>query len=169
MVYDFGLNRRAAGRKENWRGARISVSGYETCSECYMYLSSWPNHNPCMPRIPIRPFPFPPRCPPPPPTSLQQQWRPSASLYSLNCRGFYTIPRVPECLSLRPNWLPQPPYTQASVPPPPPPGTKGGSNTCLRVRGWGEPIRTTEECVELQHFSLLYGKLIHLKNHIQLM
>jgi hypothetical protein len=28
----------------------------------------------------------------------------------------YTIPRVPECLSLRPNWLPAPSLPQASSP-----------------------------------------------------
>jgi hypothetical protein len=42
----------------------------------------------------------------------------------------------------RPNWLPRRLSPQASVSPP---GTKRGSNTRLRVRGRGEPIRTTGE------------------------
>ncbi len=50
----------------------------------------------------------------------------------------YTIPIVPECLSLRPNWLPTTaPLPQASVSPPP--------NTSLRVGGRWEPIWTTGE------------------------
>jgi hypothetical protein len=40
------------------------------------------------------------------------------------------IPRVPQCLSTRPNWDP-----------PPPPGTKGRGHTRLRVRGWGSYFR----------------------------
>jgi hypothetical protein len=47
------------------------------------------------------------------------------------------IPRVPECLSLRPNWLPPPP----TIPPkrvfPPPPGTTGGGQHLLAGEGAG--------------------------------
>jgi hypothetical protein len=54
----------------------------------------------------------------------------------------YTVPRVSQCLSLRPNWFPPPP------PPPsecvPPRNQKGGQHS-LRVRVQGEPIRTTGE------------------------
>jgi hypothetical protein len=57
--------------------------------------------------------------------------------------GLYYTYRVPECLSLRPNWLPPHPLPEASVSPPP--GTKGGSNIRLRVRGWEETILTTGE------------------------
>ncbi len=56
---------------------------------------------------------------------------------------FFTVYnyRVPECLPLRPNWLPPPPLPQVSVSPP---GTNWGEDhTRLRVRGRGEPIRTT--------------------------
>jgi len=54
----------------------------------------------------------------------------------------YTIPRVQECLSLRPNWLSPPPLPQASARPLEP---KGGGTTRLRVRVQGEQIRTTGE------------------------
>ncbi len=47
----------------------------------------------------------------------------------------YSIHRVPECLSLRRNWVPPPPPPQASVSLPLDP--KGGSNTRLRVRCGG--------------------------------
>jgi hypothetical protein len=71
------------------------------------------NHNPCMPRIPIRPFPFPP--------SLPHNNGVRLRAYSLNRRGIiflYDTYRVPECLFLRPKWLPPPPHPQASVSPP---------------------------------------------------
>ncbi len=49
------------------------------------------------------------------------------------------LPRVPECLSLRPNWLLPPPLPQASVSPPPElePTGGGGGKIRLRVRGRG--------------------------------
>jgi hypothetical protein len=52
-----------------------------------------------------------------------------------------SIPRVPECLSCRRNWVPPPsPACECAFPLRP----KGGkSNTLLRVRGWGDPFRTT--------------------------
>jgi hypothetical protein len=55
----------------------------------------------------------------------------------------YTIPRVPQCLPLRPNWVRPPPLSQASGSPPREP--KEGGNTRLRVRGWGIPVQTTGE------------------------
>ncbi len=55
----------------------------------------------------------------------------------------YTIPRLPECLSLRPNWLPPPPPPQASVSPPPPRNQMERGHTRLLVREQVEPIRTT--------------------------
>ncbi len=55
----------------------------------------------------------------------------------------YTIPKVPKFLFLRPNWLPPPPFPQASAPSPLEPG--GGGNTRLWERGLGEPIRTNGE------------------------
>ncbi len=55
----------------------------------------------------------------------------------------YTIPRVPECMSLRPNWLLTPPPPASECVPPLEP--KGGGNTHLRVIGQGKPIRTTGE------------------------
>ncbi len=51
------------------------------------------------------------------------------------------IHSLPECLSLRRNWIPPPPPLQVSVSPPLDPN--GGSNPHFRVRGWGDPIRTT--------------------------
>ncbi len=70
------------------------------------------------------------------------------------------MPRVPDCLSLRPNRLSQTPLPQASVSPP---GAKGvGDNTRLRVRGHGEPIRTTGEKVRHSVYSVVpsQGKLL---------
>ncbi len=57
------------------------------------------------------------------------------------------IPRVPQCLSSRPNWDPPNPQARGTrvFPPPPPPGNKVGEHTRLRVRGWGVPIWTTGE------------------------
>jgi hypothetical protein len=40
----------------------------------------------------------------------------------------YILPKVPECLSIRPNWLPPPPLPQASVSPPDPQGE--GTHAC---------------------------------------
>jgi hypothetical protein len=63
----------------------------------------------------------------------------------VDCRGIilYARPRVPECLSHRQNWVPPPSNPLASVSPPSNP--KGEINTLLRVRGWGDPTRTTGE------------------------
>ncbi len=44
----------------------------------------------------------------------------------------YTIRRVPQCLSPRPNWVRPPPFPQASVPPSP--GQKGDATLAC---GWG--------------------------------
>jgi hypothetical protein len=58
--------------------------------------------------------------------------------------GYYTIHRVPECLSLRPNWLRPPPSLASVVWTPLDP--KGGGDTRLRVRRrLGGQIRTTGE------------------------
>jgi hypothetical protein len=46
------------------------------------------------------------------------------------------IPRVPQCLSPRPNWDPPLPLQQASVPPPPR-NQRGGGYTLACVRGSG--------------------------------
>ncbi len=43
----------------------------------------------------------------------------------------YTIPRVPQCLSRRPNWVRPPPFPQASSSPP---QNQRGGNTRQRVR-----------------------------------
>jgi hypothetical protein len=65
--------------------------------------------------------------------------------------------RVPECLSLRQNWLPLPPLPQASVSPLDP---KGGGNTRLRVRWWGKPIRTTGEKAWHSVYSMVWTILL---------
>ncbi len=71
-----------------------------------------------------------------------QRWdRHWGTLFIYVLCGLY-IPRVPECLSLRPNWLPPPPLPPASVSPP---GTKGGQHSLAGEGAGGEPIRTTEE------------------------
>jgi hypothetical protein len=49
----------------------------------------------------------------------------------------FTISRVPQCLSHRPNWVRRPPLPQASVPPPE--QKRGGGNTRLRGGGVGGP------------------------------
>jgi hypothetical protein len=71
------------------------------------------------------------------------------SLYQRQCTQSTYISRVPQCLSPRPNWDPQPLSRKrvclCSAPLPPP--TKGEGDTRLRVRGWGGgvPIRTARE------------------------
>ncbi len=52
--------------------------------------------------------------------------------------SYYTY--IPECLSLRRNWVPPLPLPHASVAPPL--RIHGGGHTPLRRRGWGEPIPT---------------------------
>ncbi len=42
------------------------------------------------------------------------------------------IPRVPQCLSPRPNWDPPSPASESA-----PRNQRGGGHTRLRVRGWG--------------------------------
>jgi hypothetical protein len=84
-------------------------------------------------------------------------------------------------LSLLPNWLPLPLLLQASVSPLP--WKQRGGNTRLRVRGQGEPIRTTGEkachsvysvgpfltlkciCNYLFHFSTQSHKYLVWKTH----
>ncbi len=55
---------------------------------------------------------------------------------------YYSISRIPECLSLRPNWLTPSPHIECV---PPPLGTKGGGEHSLAGEGRGEPISTTGE------------------------
>jgi len=64
--------------------------------------------------------------------------------YSLADTTDYKVARVPQCLSLRPNWDPPPPLPQGSVPPPK--NQMGGEGphrdswwTLACVRGSGEP------------------------------
>ncbi len=82
--------------------------------------------------------------------------RHSPVFVSLLLKRDYTIPRVPESLSLRWNWDPPPPLPQMSVLPP---GTKawrgGGVHTRLRVRGWGSP--NSDDWRESLVLTLLFG------------
>jgi hypothetical protein len=55
----------------------------------------------------------------------------------------YILYRVPECLSLRRNWVPPPPLPQASVSPTL--VTKKGEQPSLGGEGVGGPIRTTAQ------------------------
>ncbi len=75
----------------------------------------------------------------------------------------YIIPRVPECLSLRPNWIRPPPLRvsrKRASPAPPPPhalGTKGGGATlACRLGGRGEPFGRLETNVSTLSLSLKY-------------
>ncbi len=71
----------------------------------------------------------------------------------------WIIPRVPECLSLRPNWLPlpHPPPASKCIPP----WIQRGGNTRLRVRCRGEPIRTTVEKAWHSVYSVVWTILLY--------
>jgi hypothetical protein len=65
--------------------------------------------------------------------ALDKEVREKHEVHTLDT--LYTVSREPQCLSLRPNRDPPPPFPQASVCPPPEP--KGGrGHTRLRRRGW---------------------------------
>jgi hypothetical protein len=62
------------------------------------------------------------------------------------------VPRVPECLSHRRNWVTQLPPQQASVSLL---GPKGG-NTLLRLREWGDPMRRVDRKPGTLHTLWMY-------------
>ncbi len=75
-----------------------------------------------------------------------------------NCGGSDTqstyIPRVPQCLSPRPNRNPPPPPASKCAPSPEP---KLGAHTWLRVSGWGCP--NSDDWRKSLALCLLFGRI----------
>ncbi len=77
----------------------------------------------------------------------------------------YTIHRVPEILSLHPNWVPPLPPPEANVSPPHSgPRGQGGATFACGVGSWGGPIQTKGQTLSYSMYTIIPLRYLHNEN-----